>query len=326
MANFDTNGIEYIKTDRDSQPSPVLDLPYGGHPYQFTLMTFHYGTRLTGPFQQGRGHRHRVYHMVLYTEGNNRFIHRDRIHRSRPGLLVLTEPGERHQFPPLDKGVVTYHELTFRLDHRAGKDDVTPLPGFVGLTSLYTGRDFSSPDSLFLLSPRQMGWIQLIFGTIRECLVDREERDWFRIKRTILELWGFLGDELYSLPLSYEGTTIDAAGKTRAVLDRRFREGITVPDLAELAGVTPEHLCRQFKTRYGLSPMAYRRRLQISAARTLLADSALPCKEIAHSLGFSDSYAFSRAFKKAVGESPTAYRRRSPGINRPEPREREEPS
>lgn len=40
----------------------------------------------------------------------------------------------------------------------------------------------------------------------------------------------------------------------------------------------------------------------------MLRQTDLPVREIARRLGYADPYYFSRAFRKTVGTSPTAYR------------------
>ncbi|MFW5857377.1 MAG: helix-turn-helix domain-containing protein, partial [Planctomycetota bacterium] len=82
----------------------------------------------------------------------------------------------------------------------------------------------------------------------------------------------------------------------------------TLADLAAEANLSPEHFARRFRKRYGASPIAYQHSLRIQAARVLLSSSDLLCKEIAARVGFSDIYAFSKAFRKATGLAPTAYR------------------
>lgn len=64
----------------------------------------------------------------------------------------------------------------------------------------------------------------------------------------------------------------------------------------------------RFRKLDGQSPGAYRMGLRINAACILL-DSTRALKEIAERTGFHDEFHLSRAFKKAIGLSPTEYRR-----------------
>ena len=67
-----------------------------------------------------------------------------------------------------------------------------------------------------------------------------------------------------------------------------------------------EHI---FKAETGISPSAYRQRLRVENARSLLTSSALSVGEISALCGFSDQLYFSRVFKTKVGLSPLEYRK-----------------
>lgn len=89
---------------------------------------------------------------------------------------------------------------------------------------------------------------------------------------------------------------------------RWIQENLTAPvDLARLArsvGVSPSYLCRAFKIHSGTGPVAWWRHRQMQAAQEWLCEEAIPIKEIAHKLGFSDDAAFNKAFKRATGRPP----------------------
>jgi AraC family transcriptional regulator len=80
---------------------------------------------------------------------------------------------------------------------------------------------------------------------------------------------------------------------------------------AELCGVSASHLARCFKQTTGLTVHAYVQSIRIERARTLLAESGLPLKEIAAACGFATPRYFSTAFRRAAGESPRNYRART---------------
>ncbi len=67
-----------------------------------------------------------------------------------------------------------------------------------------------------------------------------------------------------------------------------------------------EHI---FKAEMGVSPSAYRQKLRIENAKSLLSSTALSASEISYLCGFSDSLYFSRIFKNKTGLSPIEYRR-----------------
>ncbi|MBQ0083387.1 MAG: helix-turn-helix transcriptional regulator [Clostridiales bacterium] len=64
-----------------------------------------------------------------------------------------------------------------------------------------------------------------------------------------------------------------------------------------------------FKTKMGISPMQYHKRLRIDYARKLLTDSAITVSECAAALGYSDINYFCRLFRKETGLSPLEYKK-----------------
>jgi AraC-like DNA-binding protein len=105
----------------------------------------------------------------------------------------------------------------------------------------------------------------------------------------------------------------DALERVRALIDARLGEPATLDALARSVGVTAKHLTRAFKRRYGLPPVAYRRRAAMEQAATLVRSSRLPLAEIAARLGFDDLPYFTRVFRQVHGEPPGRFRRRHLG-------------
>jgi AraC-like DNA-binding protein len=62
-----------------------------------------------------------------------------------------------------------------------------------------------------------------------------------------------------------------------------------------------------------MTPIEYCRSVRTARARELLEDGDTSQKEIAESLGYRDVASFTRAFRKAVGWAPGAYRKRFGG-------------
>lgn len=80
-------------------------------------------------------------------------------------------------------------------------------------------------------------------------------------------------------------------------------------DLAEIAGVHPAHLCREFHRRTGRTIGAYVRELRIARACTMLSQSNESLAEIALACGFSDQSHFATTFRRAMHVTPGEYRR-----------------
>ena len=80
--------------------------------------------------------------------------------------------------------------------------------------------------------------------------------------------------------------------------------------LKELCGhfmIGKTQFCKIFQENIGQSPMEYYAELRINEAKKLLREKNDSVAQIADKLGYSSIHTFSRAFKKAVGFSPTDY-------------------
>lgn len=81
----------------------------------------------------------------------------------------------------------------------------------------------------------------------------------------------------------------------------------TLHDIAPIvryAGYSKEHLARLFKRHRGATTLKYLRQRQMLMARELIRANGLRLDQVAGHFGFSDSYAFSKAYRKIMKKSP----------------------
>jgi AraC family transcriptional regulator len=92
------------------------------------------------------------------------------------------------------------------------------------------------------------------------------------------------------------------------VIHDRFAESLTTAELAEMAGVHPVHLAREFRKRTNLSIGSYIRELRVRRACDDLRTTRLPIAEIALRAGFADQSHLCRWIKRYTGVSPRRLR------------------
>ena len=105
----------------------------------------------------------------------------------------------------------------------------------------------------------------------------------------------------------------DAARKLVArftdVMERDFRSGAGVGDMAAALGVTATHLTRCCRLTCGRSAIDLLQDRRIFEARKMLVETRLPVGRIGEALGFTSAAYFTRAFQHRTGTSPSAFRR-----------------
>jgi AraC-like DNA-binding protein len=97
-------------------------------------------------------------------------------------------------------------------------------------------------------------------------------------------------------------------GRTLALLHARPAHAWTLDELASEAAASRSVLADRFTHVVGYPPIQYltQWRMQIAARR--LADPGSKVAAVAHEVGYESEAAFSRAFKKVVGRSPSQWR------------------
>lgn len=85
---------------------------------------------------------------------------------------------------------------------------------------------------------------------------------------------------------------------------------VALPILAAQAGLEERTLLRRFQKATGMTTTEYCQRLRVGRARELLQFGNAPIERVAWEVGYSDPGAFRKVFRRIVGLSPGAYRRR----------------
>jgi len=94
-----------------------------------------------------------------------------------------------------------------------------------------------------------------------------------------------------------------------AYIRSHLADPLSVEDLAGAVYLSCSRLHTLFRETLGRAPMAYVRELRLAEARRLLSATELAVSEVAEATGFANQFHFSRAFRKAAGQTPSAYRR-----------------
>jgi AraC family transcriptional regulator len=100
--------------------------------------------------------------------------------------------------------------------------------------------------------------------------------------------------------------------RVKALLQDSFRDPVSLNDVAQVAGVHPSHVAREFHRLYGMTVGDYLRKLRVEfvAQRLVRPHKDTPSlTDLALCAGFSSHAHMASMFKRATGMTPTEYRK-----------------
>jgi AraC-like DNA-binding protein len=118
---------------------------------------------------------------------------------------------------------------------------------------------------------------------------------------------------------SYAGTVETFQRQQRALerlrplfdhLEKHYGEPIQVQGAARICGMSESHFMNFFRRATGQSFMAYLNHCRIERAQALLVTTERSMSEISQETGFCDQSYFGTVFRRLVGMTPAAYRRK----------------
>jgi AraC family transcriptional regulator len=90
----------------------------------------------------------------------------------------------------------------------------------------------------------------------------------------------------------------------------RLDQGIALDALAALVNLSRCHFCTAFRLATGQTPYEWLTHERMARAKALLSDPRLRITDIALAVGYATPSAFSAAFRKMMGQTPSEFRRR----------------
>ncbi|MEA5119012.1 MAG: helix-turn-helix domain-containing protein [Propionicimonas sp.] len=108
-----------------------------------------------------------------------------------------------------------------------------------------------------------------------------------------------------------------AVGRAREYLDSHWLDAFDLDAVATAAGVSRSHLSRLFGRYLGKTPYRYYQDTRVEQLKTALADPALQIGEAFVRCGAGYNSGLATAFRRAVGMTPSEYRRRLAELTTP---------
>lgn len=102
----------------------------------------------------------------------------------------------------------------------------------------------------------------------------------------------------------------EIAEKTKLLLDTLYQQKNELTGQLRELGVSQHRMVEIFREHYGVSLLEYANGLRLSEAKRLLLETDDDIIDIAYAVGFASLSAFYDFWKKRVGYSPAAYRKK----------------
>ncbi|WP_143186380.1 AraC family transcriptional regulator [Paenibacillus sp. P3E] len=120
--------------------------------------------------------------------------------------------------------------------------------------------------------------------------------------------------ELYRTKVDCAQTSVQWLDQVLQHIETHYNEDLTRVQMAELAGVSPEHFSRTFRKATGQTFNEYLTLLRIRRAQQRILTDRPNLTALAQEVGYGEGTYLSRKFKQVVGVSPAAYHRKNKRI------------
>jgi AraC-like DNA-binding protein len=227
-----------------------------------------------GPYRDARRHQHPTWELALYTHGSGHARIGDQTLPIAPGAIICYPPEVPHD------------------DHGD-----TPLTGFFVQAEAAPWRSRPIPVG----RDGDDGIVARLMGLMHERALRQDEGD-------TMQAWHeLLLAQLRHRVRAGEPPHPDVEHLRQAIAERFRDPRFSIEAATRPLGLSRDHLRRLFAQATGATPRRYLVDLRIAYARNLLAYGA-SVTEAAEAVGFADPYYFSRAFLRATGRRPSAWR------------------
>jgi AraC-like DNA-binding protein len=237
-------------------------------------------------------HSHETLAIGITLRGVQRFWCRGSTHDSRPGDVIVLDPGDVHDGRSGAHGGYAYRMLY--VDADAAREIVEDASG-------RPAGDLTT-DAPLVHDAVLAGEIDATWRARAESpdSLEGDERLQSIIRRLVMH-----GVQRRAIG---SASKLDALRRVSEYMHDRIGEAVTTATLARVAGMSRFRLTRQFQHAYGLPLHAYHLQIRLDDARRRMR-CGQPVAAVAADLGFVDQSHFHRRFKARFGITPAEYRR-----------------
>ena len=194
-----------------------------------------------------------------------------------------------------------------------GPPAATFVCGFLGCDRLPFNPLLASLPKLLVMRSMSSDWLDGFARQVtRESQLGRPGADWVLTRLAELMFVELLRRYLEQLPPGqtgwFAGLRDEVVGRVLGLIHADPGRAWTLDELARAASSSRTSVARRFTQLVGQPPMQYLTQWRMQVAANLLSQSATKLSVIGREVGYDSEAAFSRAFKKATGVAPGAWR------------------
>ncbi len=244
-------------------------------------------------------HSHDFYEFCFITEGKIIHIINGKKQLLSPGSFIFVRPDDVHYFEVISSDYFQYINLAV---HPKAIHDMLDYLG----EGFKPERFLDSPDAMYVDIPKPE--IEFVKSKL-EYFILSQHCDDIHIKSDLRSTLVYLMTQYFPVKLWEKKTSVpvwlDWLYKEMQKKDN-FIGGIAM--MQKLACKSPEHLSREFRKHYQMTPTDFINSTKLDYAKNLLIYSDEKIIDIAYSSGFPNLSHFCHEYKKKYGISPSSYR------------------
>jgi AraC-like DNA-binding protein len=259
------------------------------------------------PFFTYPWHYHSEYEIVYLLESTGTRFVADHIEPFGPGDLVMVAGNTPHYWRNDDK----YYQGDPALRARR---IVVQFPQDFLKPHIDNYPEFQAIKNLLIRSEKGIRFLPPQADEIGAMLLELLDINGFRQLIRLVEIlqsmaantnFRLLASEAYQ-PGRHE-VSDNRMQKVTRFLAYKYKEQISLTEVAEIAGMHPNAFCRYFREKTGKRLSDYLNELRIGYACKLLMSDNLQISQICYESGFNNVSNFNRSFKKITGLTPSNY-------------------
>jgi AraC-like DNA-binding protein len=251
------------------------------------------------------------YELELILWGEGHIITEGKLIPVRRGDLLFRKPGMVVQgFPP-------YHSYFAVFDMMYSKEKVSAYAendylnyiSFSGKNKLLTSQ-FDIPD---IMNISQFSSLEEMFRNLYQYYVSNGRTGQFYLRTFIMQILMSIFNEWNKVKVLRNPSRSILTNYSKIIMVQEYiyanlKKRISLGELAEISGLSPNFLCNIFKRIVGVNIVEYVNECKINSAKKALVSTNMCVKEISLDLGFENESYFYTLFRKIEGMSPSEYR------------------